>query len=97
MEKYNGKIYLNTIKSRTYDTSDIVNNITVYKTPEGSANYILAGNGTFTPTTVAALADAKATLIDATGVTGTGITFTSANPNCIFLVNDGVLAIRSFF
>lgn len=92
VEKYNGKMYLNTIKSRTYDTSDIVNNITVYKTPEGSANYILAGNGTFTPTTVAALADAKATLIDATGVTGTGITFTSANPNCIFLANDGVLA-----
>lgn len=38
------------------------------------------------------LADESAKVIDARGVTGTGITLESANPNCIFLASEGVLA-----
>lgn len=91
VEKYQGKTYLNTIKSEGWGVNNIVNNITVYKTPEGAANYILAGKGTFTPEVEAALADANATYIDATGITGATL-LTSANPNCMFTASaDGMV------
>ncbi len=90
VEKYEGKTYLNTIKSEGWGVNNIVNNITVYKTPEGAANYILAGKGTFTPGVVAALADDNATYIDATGITSATL-LTSANPNCMFTANAGMV------
>lgn len=92
VEKYNGKIYLNTIKSESWGTKNVITNITLYKTPQGAANYILSGKGTFTPATQSALADASAKVIDATGVTGTNVALESANPNCIFLANAGTLS-----
>lgn len=94
VEKYNGKTYLNTIKSEAWGVSNVVTNITVYKTPEGAANYRLSGKGSFTPATIAALADANATYIDATGITAATL-LTSANPNCMFTANDGMLTNAS--
>lgn len=90
VEKYQGKIYLNTIKSDAYGVNNIVNNITVYKTPEGSPNYILAGKGIPTPAAEAAFADANATYIDATGITA-ATELPAANPNCLITANEGIV------
>lgn len=72
--------------------NNIVNGITLYKTPEGAANYLLAGKGTLTPAAAAALADPNAKIYDATGVTATGLELTPANPNAIFVANEGALS-----
>ena len=90
VEKYNGKVYLNTIKSEGWGVNNIVNNITVYKTPVDAPNYILAGQGTYTLAAVAALADNKATYIDATGITKATELIT-ANPNCLIVANAGMV------
>ena len=90
VEKYSGKVYLNTIKSESWGVNNIVNNITLYKTPVDAPNYILAGKGTLTPAAATALTDANATYIDATGITGASL-LTSANPNCVFTANAGML------
>ena len=90
VEKYQGKIYLNTIKSDAYEVKNSVNNITVYKTPEGSPNYILAGKGIPTPAAEAAFADANATYIDATGITA-ATELPTANPNCLITANEGIV------
>lgn len=96
VEKYNGKVYLNTIKSASYDLKNVVNNIVVYSTPEaGSAQYNLYGSGVKTAGAKAALADVTATVIDATNVTGTAVDLTTANPNCIILAKEGVVANTS--
>lgn len=60
--------------------------------PNAETSYIISGSGVMVSSAVAALADANAKAIDAKGITGTGVTLTSANPNCIFLANEGVLA-----
>lgn len=60
--------------------------------PNAETSYIISGSGMMTSSAQAALADANAKVIDAKGVTGTGVTLTSANPNCIFLANEGALA-----
>lgn len=60
--------------------------------PNAETSYIISGSGVMVSSAVAALADANAKAIDAKGITGTGITLTSANPNCIFIANEGVLA-----
>lgn len=54
-------------------------------------SYIITGSGMMTSSAIAALTDENAKVIDAKGVTGTGVTLTSANPNCIFLANAGAL------
>ena len=90
VEKYNNKVYLNTIKSESWGVNNIVTNITVYKTPIDAPNYILAGKGVYTPGVVTALADANATYIDAKGITAATL-LESANPNCLFVANAGKL------
>lgn len=56
-------------------------------------NYSISGTGALSSSAIAALDDASATSYDATGVTGTGVDFTSvANPNALFKANAGVLA-----
>lgn len=90
VEKYNGKVYLNTIKSEAYNVNNVVNNITVYKTPVNAPNYILAGKGAFTPAVVKALADENATSIDATGITA-ATELTTTNPNCLIVANAGMV------
>ena len=99
---FNEKVWLIAIKSSGWGVNTIVNNIVVYNTPAANApQYTLTGSGMQLAETVAALADASATCIDATGVTGittnseAGRTLlTSANPNCLFLgkVGNGYLS-----
>jgi len=97
VEKYGEIVALQGIKSAGWGQNNIVNNIAVYATPGANApKYVLAGSGMQLAETVAALADATATAIDATGVTGittnseAGRTLlTSANPNCLFLGTTG--------
>ena len=97
VEKYGEIVALQGIKSAGWGQNNIVNNIAVYATPGANApKYVLAGSGFQLAETEAALADATATSIDATGVTGittnseAGRTLlTSANPNCLFLGTTG--------
>ena len=98
IEKWDSKVALKSIKSASSGTNNIVKNIVVYNTPAANApKYILTGSGMQLAETVAALADATATSIDATGVTGittnseAGRTLlTSANPNCLILGTTGI-------
>ena len=102
IEKWKSKVALKSIKSASSGVNNIVKNIVVYNTPAANApQYILNGSGMQLAETVAALADANATCIDATGVIGNttntpaGQTLlTSANPNCLFLgkIGNGYLA-----
>ena len=56
-------------------------------------DYVISGNGVMTAGATAALADANATSIDATGLTNTSaIALESANPNCLFVANAGKLS-----
>ncbi len=98
VEKYGEIVALQGIKSAGWGQNNIVNNIAVYATPDANApKYVLAGSGMQLAETVAALADATATSIDATGVTGittnseAGRTLlTSTNPNCLILGTTGI-------
>ena len=102
VEKYDEKVALQGIKSAASWIENAVKDIVAYKTPAvNAAKYTLTGSGMQLAETVAALADASATCIDATGVTGittntaAGRTLlTSANPNCLFLgkVGNGYLS-----
>ena len=57
-----------------------------------NGKYSLVGEATGSVTLDAALADETATLYDATGLTNTSaIELTPANPNAIFIANDGAL------
>ena len=56
-------------------------------------DYVISGNGVKTAGVTAALGDATATSIDATGLTNTSaIALESANPNCLFKANAGKLS-----
>ena len=57
-----------------------------------SGKYTLIGEATGSVTLTAALADPNAKIYDATGVTGTGLELTPANPNAIFVANEGALS-----
>ena len=102
IEKWDSKVALKSIKSASSGVKNIVRNIVAYTTPAANApQYTLTGSGMQLAETVAALADANATCIDATGVIGNttnseaGRTqLTSANPNCLFLgkVGNGYLS-----
>ena len=54
--------------------------------------YTLVGEVTGSASLSRALADENATLIDARGVTGTDLTFETANPNCIIAAAPGVFS-----
>ena len=60
----------------------------------GNSNfdYNISGSGVKTSSATAALADASATSYDATGVTATGTELTPANPNALFIANEGALS-----
>ena len=74
-----------------------VNNITVYDA-NPVAEYVISGRGEVTDEVQAVLNNEDVQVIDATSVTkggGTesvGPTLISANPNCLFIANDGMLA-----
>ena len=103
VEKWNGKVALKCIKANAGVNSLTVNNIVVYATPSANApKYVLAGSGFQLAETVAALADATATSIDATGVIAltdrpdlypaSKIELTTANPNCLIIANANQLS-----
>ena len=86
-EKY-GFAKLIAIKASAYNTLATVEKVAAIQS-NPAANYVLSGKGDMTAATEAALADANATAIDATGLTNTeAITLESANPNCLFIVSD---------
>lgn len=86
--KCGGKAYLTGAKANNGETVTIAN-ITVTD-PNAACDYVLSGMGDLNANAQAALADANATLIDARGITKS-MELVSANPNCLFLVNDASL------
>lgn len=54
--------------------------------------YALVGNSLGSASLEDVLSNANAVCYDATGVTGTGITLDAANPNALFIANEGTLA-----
>ena len=53
-------------------------------------DYVFTGSGVLTASALAALADASATAIDATGITK-ATALTTANPNCLIVANEGMV------
>ena len=93
-EKY-GKVELIGIKTASNGSPAFVEKIVAVK-PNPQEDYVFAGMGDFSSETEAALANPNATVIDATGLTNTEpITLESANPNCLFIANEGILANES--
>lgn len=86
--KCDGRAYLTGAKTKDSE-SIVVSNITVTD-PNAACDYVLSGMGDLNANAQAALADANATLIDARGITEP-MELVSANPNCLFLVNDASL------
>ena len=81
--------YLIGIKTEGYQVYTTLRNITVYdKDADNPADYVISGRGEVTPAVQAALDNA--TVIDATGITK-ATTLISANPNCLFIANEGIL------
>lgn len=85
VEKYDGKVYLNTIKSEAWGVNNIVKKLVVYAPSD--CDYTLAGTGALAVSAKEALADENANLYDATGVTG-AVELVAANPNAVILAND---------
>lgn len=86
-----GYFHLNAIKVNWGGSATIT---AVILLDPNSGEYVLSGDikdGSFSASATSALADAKAKVIDLTGVTGSGIELASANPNCLFVANDGTL------
>ena len=85
VKKYNGKIYLNTIKSEAWGVNNVVKKLVVYNPSD--CDYTLAGTGALAVSAKEALADKNANLYDATNVTG-AVSLAAANPNAIILADD---------
>lgn len=68
-----------------------VSKIQVYKA-NPTYDYILSGQYSSNVDISSVTSDASATAIDCSGLAGNDVTITSANPNCIFKANSGVLA-----
>ena len=84
--------HLNAIKRPWDGGTATISSIQLYKENVSSPyDYIITGSGVPTASVTAALADATATIYDATGVTGSHLTLQAVNPNAIFVANDGVL------
>ena len=87
---------LNAFKFPYDRTSGTINKIILYKKNVSvSYDYVLSGSGAMAPSVTAALADPNAKIYDATGVTGTNLDLTPANPNALFVANAGALANES--
>ena len=84
VEKYDGKIYLNTIKSQAWGVNNVVKKLVVYNPSD--CDYTLAGTGALAVSAKEALADKNASLYDATNVTGT-VSLVAANPNAVILAD----------
>lgn len=94
IENYESKVALQGIKSSASWINNAVNNIVVYKIPEGRYTYSLSGSGALSTSATAALADVTATAYDATGITA-ATELTPANPNALFIANAGMVTNSS--
>lgn len=83
---------LNAIKFPWDGASGAINKVVLYKkSVPVDFDYVLSGAGSMTTSTSAALADALATSIDATGITA-ATSLPTANPNCLIVANDGMVS-----
>ena len=89
-------VHLNAIKVINEANSTNITKITlVDPSVKQEVDYVFTGDmkeGVMTASATAALADASAKVIDVTGMLGTGLTLTPANPNAIFLAKEGTLS-----
>lgn len=87
---------LNAFKFPWDGASGVITKIILYKNNVPvEYSYVISGKGSFSTSVITALADVNATSYDATNVTGTGVELVSANPNTMFLANEGALANTS--
>lgn len=93
LDKPDGDFHLYRIKTNWGSSDVVVYSITLYKNDvDALCSYKLAGTGVSSASAKAALADTAATSYDATGLTGSGISLTVANPNAILLANSGAVS-----
>lgn len=86
-----GFAHLHCIKG--FNGNVTISKLVAYKEDvDSDCDYIISGSGAITPEVEEVLANASITLIDATGLTSTNVELVSANPNCIFIANEGALA-----
>lgn len=77
---------------KTYDGSNVtVSKIQVYKA-NTTYDYILSGQYSSAVDVSTITSDATVTAIDCSGLSGNGVAISSANPNCLFVANAGVLS-----
>lgn len=88
-EKVNN-LKLISIRPESGQTSSVTKMVVLQ--PSSKIDYVLSGAGVNGASAIAALNDASATVYDVTGVIGSGIELTSANPNAIFLAEEGTLS-----
>ena len=84
-------LHLNAIKS--YNTPTVTK-IELTKS-DVDYRYSIIGSGAMASSVGKILAIEDATIIDATGITGSNVSLVPANPNCIFVANAGALANES--
>ena len=72
-----------------YGQTVTISNIVVID-PTSTYNYVLSGSGTLTNSAKTALADANATIYNATGITK-AVALTTANPNALIVTKDGMV------
>ena len=85
-------VHLNAIKLGWGSPAATLEDVTVSK---NGVDYIFKGAGDLTSEGKTLLADENATLIDATGVTKATDQIKFANPNCLYIANEGILANES--
>ena len=84
-------LHINAIKGENGWTNAYVTSLKLYKaTVVSPYDYVFTGNGVLTASALAALSDANATSIDATGITK-ATALATANPNCLIVANDGMV------
>jgi hypothetical protein len=86
--------HLNAIKVNWGNSATITKVTVIDPSAPTGVDYVLSGDikdGNISSAVTTALADADATGIDVTGVTGSGVELVSANPNCLFISNVGTL------
>lgn len=88
-EKINN-LKLISIRPESGQTSSVTKMVVLQ--PSSKIDYVLSGAGVNGASAIAALNDASATVYDVTGVIGSGIELTPANPNAIFIAEEGTLS-----
>lgn len=85
-----GNLKLISIRPQSGQTSSVSRMVVVRPS---EVDYVLSGAGANSAAAIAALADASATLYDATGLTNaSAVALTPANPNAIFIAKEGALS-----